>query len=218
MRKKIWSIFAISVCLGLVISIFIILFNVIIKNKASIENKHVGKVSSQGIAEQSKILGQNRKIIDDALDKIRKLAASGNVEEALTECKQLLQSYPESNDINILLSEIYILKSNYEKAHKLIDRVLKNDPKNGWALRVKATIYMNENLLYKAEKYFLRAVENGNKWEQGLSYYNLAKIYNIGGNKSKAIDYINKASKLCPNNQLVDIEHVRITGKNKNAR
>jgi len=113
--------------------------------------------------------------------------------------KEYIKSHP--NDINnrLILSSYYLKKGNYKEASKLIDKVLKLDPKNKKALELKqkALIFKNASI-YK--KYFPTPNEYIKKLYESNDYNNLTLFFKyytlIKGYKNLSDDSLFKVARV----------------------
>ncbi len=74
--------------------------------------------------------------------------------------KEIKERYAYSNGVRKDYIEILIDDKRYEEAHKEIDRALLNYPYSFSLMKVKGSVYNNQNKLAEAEKYFRQSLSH----------------------------------------------------------
>ncbi len=76
----------------------------------------------------------------DYLQTTEDAISSGRISDALANCQQILQYYPNSLEVQRLLGEVYLAKGELAKAQQAFDWVITNDPENVIAYCSRALI------------------------------------------------------------------------------
>jgi tetratricopeptide (TPR) repeat protein len=76
----------------------------------------------------------------DYLQTTEDAISSGRISDALANCQQILQQYPNSLEVQRLLGEVYLAQGELAKAQQAFDWVLINDPENVIAYCSRALI------------------------------------------------------------------------------
>lgn len=131
----------------------------------------------------------------------RELTA-GEYTLALQKLLQANQLTPNDSKICNNLGMAYYFKKDIRSALKFVKKAVKLDPKNVDAKLNLATIYMRENNLNKAEQIYLALLKDLTYLGHNRTHYNLAIIYLLQNQESKAVEHLNKSveinSNYCP--------------------
>jgi tetratricopeptide (TPR) repeat protein len=76
----------------------------------------------------------------DYLQTTEDAISSGRIADALVNCQQILQHYPNSLEAQRLLGEVYLAQGDFPKAQQAFDWVITNDPENVIAYCSRALI------------------------------------------------------------------------------
>jgi len=134
------------------------------------------------------------------LMRIEQLYEWSRFEEAIKETENYIQQYPEDADGYALLSKIYLMVDDFEKAWHWSQEALKKEPKNevAWEVRVST--------LYTEGKYdeAMTAIKEALTLfpEEGHYYFLKGNIYNQRGNYEKAKESFLGALKFETSNAL----------------
>lgn len=91
--------------------------------------------------------------------------------EGIEQLQKAIGLKPDSDDINQQAGDIYFNLRQYEKAIDAYGKITKSDSVKSHTLNNLANCYFKQNKFDKAEKYYLRAIENNN--EDTMLYRNL---------------------------------------------
>ncbi len=128
--------------------------------------------------------------------KIRKayiLREKKNLEEGLEIINELIEKYPEDN--NLLLNKIYWLQylDKKENVLEIIEGLLKREPDNGMFHDTYGEILMNFEEYEKAINEFQKAIElESNEWYINQTYIKLGICYKEMGDQDSAIENLSK--------------------------
>lgn len=151
-----------------------------------------------------------------AVEKIREYHMKGDLETAIKEANLYLTSNPNNIEVLIRLAECYASKGNFSLAEETAKKaVTVSENTDAWALRLLATIYrtqfeiskddnLKKKYLDSAQIQIEKAININSKdpWVNAEA----SQIYFAQNNKAKAIQAIELALKLEPNNkQIQDI-------------
>ncbi len=100
----------------------------------------------------------------------------------------------------LTLAKYYMLKGDADKAHQYLtsSHLYENDPSPEYLL-ILAEVELATNRLPEAERHLLQAIESDPDLAE--AYYVLAHIYEASGNRKKAIQFMQKAVELDPDNK-----------------
>lgn len=99
------------------------------------------------------------------------------------------------------LARYYMLKGEGEQAYHYLtsSHLYRNQPSPEYLL-ILAEVEMATNRLHEAEKHLLQVI--GEVPDMAEAYYLLAHVYEASGNRAKAIQFLQKAVELDPDNKL----------------
>jgi tetratricopeptide (TPR) repeat protein len=110
---------------------------------------------------------------------------------------------PKSVIVRGALGMRFVELGKYEQAETEFFKAIQLDPyspKNVMSYTNLGVIYMRTDRLEQAEQCFLAALELSD-YEDDLLYYNMASLYLLLKNYTAAIEYINKALEIAPENE-----------------
>jgi len=140
--------------------------------------------------------------IERVLDLAKRYRNEGKFKEAIFEAKKILEIHPNYINALIFLAEIYISIKEYSLANQFLLKAIEINPYTSYGLRVLANLYFCQNNYDSAIKYFKKAIEwAGEIYDEAQAYFDLARVYQIRGDTSKAIENIDRAIKILPENK-----------------
>lgn len=142
---------------------------------------------------------------DEKLKYIQELKDNWLYEQALNEINKLLKKDPLNKDLLLLVSEIYYLIWDYEKAEKPLDSLLLiyEDP---IVYYVKSFLAFQKWDLLLAKEYIKKVIDYENPEFMRLYWLIEFKL----GNKEKWIDLLNKAFDLSPFDAQIIIDLIQL--------
>ena len=156
--------------------------NLIFKYEENLKVKIALSLKDLRIFSLSKLLWKSWK------NKIKSIITKDNI--LTNEIKEKVDNYTE-------LGENYRKKEKYEKAEKILKKVIEMDPKNNEAYSKLASIYLDKNNFTEAAKMFKKAIElNPNN---GVIYLELGQFYYDQGRLKEAERMFVKAIEINPN-------------------
>jgi len=152
--------------------------------------------------------------VDELFEQARKLAFSGNKEQARKLCLTALERSPGYMDIRIFLGRLYSWDSLYDQGRKELDRVLTEDPANADARLALVDLEIWADNPMKAVNVCDEGLAKNPKNRDLL--YKKARALRNAGNKEAAIIAVHKLLELYPKDPeglslLDDIKGIGIT-------
>ena len=127
---------------------------------------------------------------------------------AKTLLEETLKRFPEEEDLELVLAQIYKNEGKNEKAIRIADRILKQDPKNQRANYLLLTLFLDDKKWKEAEKYAQKVIEltDKSKTEDLKSTYVLIGLeYAKAGNFTEGLKYLNKAQEISPDSPEIHL-------------
>ena len=124
--------------------------------------------------------------------------ALGKWGEAVPELRKALEIFPQSEEMNALLSEAYVRQRKHDAALALCDDRLKQDPKDASSWKLKGSLLTRLKDFPKAEDAFRRAVGLRPLWSG--PQISLACLLLARGNHDEAAKVLENVTKTNPGN------------------
>ena len=132
-----------------------------------------------------------------ALDKGRAAVAEKKTDAAITHLQKAIRIYPDYYEAHMMLGELYMEASQWEKAEASLKEAVRIDPKAVAALTSLGEVYRREKKYEDAEKTLEHALKlDNNSWE---SNFTLGRIYWELKDIPKAGRYVARSIELQPN-------------------
>lgn len=115
-------------------------------------------------------------IIEAAIiEKAKLYSKMNNIKKSSAEIMKLIKKYPEKTDYLGLLAELYLSHDQEKKGLQLLNKIVKNDPNNGFVRFYLADYYRTKNDTLSVEKYIHSALINDHV-DNGLKVQYLLKL------------------------------------------
>jgi tetratricopeptide (TPR) repeat protein len=132
-----------------------------------------------------------------ALDKGRAAVAEKKTDAAITHLQKAIRIYPDYYEAHLMLGQLYMEASEWEKAEASLKEAVRIDPKAVSALTSLGEVYRREKKYADAEKILEQALKlDNNSWE---SNFTLGRIYWELKDIPKAGRYVARSIELQPN-------------------
>ena len=123
------------------------------------------------------------------IEKAKLYSKMNDVKNASVEIMKLVKKYPEKTDYLGLLAELYLSHDQEKKGLQLLNKIVKNDPDNGFVRLYLADYYRTKNDSLNTEKYIRSALLN-DKVENGLKVQYLLKLLVNQNDANISLDHI----------------------------
>lgn len=123
------------------------------------------------------------------IEKAKLYSKMDDVKNASAEIMKLVKKYPEKTDYLGLLAELYLSHDQEKKGLQLLNKIVKNDPDNGFVRLYLADYYRTKNDTLNTEKYIRSALLN-DKVENGLKVQYLLKLLVNQNDANISLDHI----------------------------
>ena len=145
------------------------------------------------------------------IEKAKLYSKLDNVKNASAEIMKLVKKYPEKTDYLGLLDELYLSHDQEKKGLQLLNKIVKQDPNNGFVQLYLADYYRTKNDTLNTEKYIHSALLN-DKVDNGLKVQYLLKLLVNQNELNLSLDHIYSYLQL-----LLDKYHDDIAVRTLNA-
>ena len=144
--------------------------------------------------------------IKELLDEVKKLNSEEKFEDSLSLCEKILETEPESKEVNQLYTETLFsygyylnddLLEGYEKAVEIFSKLLEIEPDNAKAMYNKGISFFNMNKMNEALECYEGAIKM--KPDYKYVYYNIGLVHEELENFHEAKKYYEKALEIDPN-------------------
>lgn len=151
----------------------------------------------EALADINKAVELNANDVDYRLQQADIYFATGDVENSYKSLSEAEKLAPESNEVQLKMGEVTFYSRDYDRALKCLSRVTEREPDNRTALFMKSFIYKEKGDTASAITLLRKVCDLYPDY--GPAFEELGVLFSIG-NSPMAVEYLNTAIQLDPNN------------------